>query len=372
MSNPCNVTRESDLPGTDSIFVFVVWSKARSFDDVIKAEISSRFEIIRDFEITWPRRFFADNLAAFYGWKSWHVWRNKARKCGTGPFRVFVIKDAAPVWSWDHDTYGHNLLVDVNVSRLKKEFRALTGHSNVVHSSVTADETAHQLAVLGCSSDAPIPFRKLRYPDDDRIRSVRRRVWLGIVLDIMVPLVASVVAGIAVWLDFHVLGMSCTERGFVEWSGLLLAAACGALMTVCALLLKPGRGAHAIMAAFFFDLAIREADYVLDSVFDSSVWRWTLAIVTVSFAIVTVRFGKTVYPGFRSMRRSRRFPLFACGVALLLFISQFLGRAEIWQSIAVENYRELSRSVEECVELFGYALMFSWALPHALRTILRR
>ena len=122
-------------------FLFVLWSAARTHERQIADEIAKRFRVVRDFEVAWPRRHFAANLAAFYGWRSWHIWRNKARKCGTGPFRVIVVEDPSPVWRRDRDTYGHELVVDANVYELKKSFRALTGRSNVVHSSVTADET---------------------------------------------------------------------------------------------------------------------------------------------------------------------------------------------------------------------------------------
>ena len=348
-------------------FLFVLWSAARAHEREIADAIAKRFRVTRDFEVEWPKRSFAANLAAFYGWKSWHIWRNKARKCGTGPFRVIVVEDPSPVWRRDRDTYGHELVVDANVYDLKKSFRALTGRSNVVHSSVTAEETAHQLAALSSPSNDPIPFRAMRYPDDERIRSARRRVWLGLAGDVLVPLAASVSAGAAVWADVFVNGTGCSENGLVEWSGLALSTLCGALMTLCALRAKSGRGAHALAAAFFFDMAVREVDFMLDRAFGACIWPWALSAVTLTFVAVTVRYAKTVYPGLRAMRRSRRFPLFACGAALMLFVSQLIGRSSFWHSLGIPDAAAFSRFVEESVELFGYALMFAWAAPHALR-----
>lgn len=352
-------------------FLFVIWSAARAYERQITGEIARRFGIVRDFEVEWPVRHFAANLAAFYGWRSWHIWRNKARKCGTGPFRVIVVEDPSPVWRRERDTSGHELTVDANIYELKKSFRALTGRSNVVHSSVTADETVHQLAALESPVNDPIPFREMRYADDERIRVARRRVWLGLAGDVLVPLAASAAAGAAVWADVCANGTGCTENGLVEWSGLALAAMSGALMTLCALRVKSGRGAHALAAAFFFDMAIREIDFMLDRAFGACIWPWALTVVTLTFVAVTVRYAKTVYPGLRTMRRSRRFPLFACGVALMLFVSQLIGRPSFWHSLGVSDAAAFSRFVEESVELFGYALMFSWAAPHALRTLRR-
>ena len=62
-----------------------------------------------------------------------------------------------------------------------------------------------------------------------------------------------------------------------------------------------------IAAAFFFDMAIREADFMLDRAFGACIWPWALTGVTLTFAAVTVRYAKTVYHGLRAMRRSRRF-----------------------------------------------------------------
>lgn len=348
-------------------FVFVIWEAARSFEPDILRELGRRFRVVSSREVSWPKRHFASNLAAFYGWKSWWVWRNKARKCGTGPFRVVVVEDPAPVWTRERDTSGHELVVDANVYGLKKSFRALTGRSNVVHASVTSEETVHQLAALDSPRTDPIPFRPMVYADDARIRASRRRVWMSLALDVLVPLLAAVASGAAVWADVFAFGTACSEKGLVELSGLALSAACGALMTACALVVKSGRGAHALAAAFFFDMAVREADFLLDRVFGACVWPWVLTAVTLTFAAVVVRYAKTVYPGLKTMRRSRRFPLFACGAALMLFVSQFLGRGAVWQALGVADAAAFGHFVEESVELFGYALMFVWAVPHATR-----
>ena len=353
----------------ENVFLFVVWSAAREWAPQIEEAIGREFRIIRAFDVSWPKRHFARNLASFYGWKSWHIWRNKARKCGTGPFRVIVVEDSAPIWAHERDTFGHEMVVDVNVYRLKRAFRELTGRSNVVHSSVTREETEHQLAALAEPCDSPIPFRKMVYGDDARIRAMQLRVWMGLLWDIMVPILSSVSAGAVVWVDLFVLKTGCAEGGLVEWSGLLLSMACGALMTACAIKAKSGRGAHALFAAVFFDLAVREADNILDRIFGATIWPWALTVVTLTFAVVTVRYAKTVYSGLRAMRRSRYFLFFACGIALIIFISQLLGGAAVWQSLGVPDAARFSHSIEESIELFGYVLMFSWAASHSVRVL---
>lgn len=149
---------------TDNRFIFVIWSAVRHFEQQIIGEIGRRFNIIRTFEVVWSKRHFTQNLAAFYGWKGWFCWWNKARKCGKGPFLVIEVEDPAPMWQQIRDTSGHLLTCDKNIYALKQFLRKLTGHSNRIHSSVSPEETKHQLAALN-SKEEPIPFRRMQYAD---------------------------------------------------------------------------------------------------------------------------------------------------------------------------------------------------------------
>ena len=362
-----------DPSAQGDLFLFVLWSEARRQEAEILSMISDRFRIVRSFEVSWPKRHFAENLAAFYGWKSWHVWRNKARKCGTGPFLAVIVEDPSPVWVRTSDTSGHELIVDGNVHSLKMQLRSITGRSNVVHSSVTSAETAHQLAALESSAeDGPIPFRRMVYEDDARVRAEKRRIWAGLLADLLVPLACAVAAGAIIWTDISVFGAGIVECSLIEAGGLALSLACGALMAACAVRQRSGCGAHALFAAFFIDMAAREADRILDRTVGVHIFPWAVTVVTVTFAAIVIRYAKTVYSGLRLARMSRRFPLFACGASLMLFASQILASVAIWRTIGVSDAANFAYFMKESVELFGYALMTAWAVPHALAGLMRR
>lgn len=131
-----------------NLFVFVIWAKARKFEPQIREALAREFTIVHEEEIRWPWWGFTKKLFEFYKFGGRFIWWNKARKCGRGPFKVIVIEDPSPVWKEATDTRGQHLIVDERVYTLKKAMRRLTGHSNIVHSSVTREETAEQLAVL--------------------------------------------------------------------------------------------------------------------------------------------------------------------------------------------------------------------------------
>jgi len=349
-------------------FIFVLWAAARSFEQQIIKEIEKRLKIVRSFEVTWPKRYFARNLASFYGWKSWHVWWNKARKCGTGPFLVIVVEDPNPVWKKERDTYGHVMVVDENVYQLKKTFRTLTGRSNIVHSSVTLDETAHQLAALAAPCDSPIPFRRMCYSDDESLRAQRRDVWLGFLVDLFIPSLMAVAAGGIAWLELFMSKPGCARGYLAAGTGVALSIFSGALLVACMLCRKAGRGAYALFAAFFFGLAVRKADFILAKVFIAHMWPWLLAAITAAFAAVALRYAKTVYSGLREIcRDSRHFSLFACGASLVVFASLLFGCPKMWMSPDGHVSSDLTGLARESVELFGQTLMFSWTLSRIYR-----
>ena len=48
-----------------NIFLFVIWSKACAHEAKIVEEISNRFRVLRDFNVSWPKRHFAATLRHF-------------------------------------------------------------------------------------------------------------------------------------------------------------------------------------------------------------------------------------------------------------------------------------------------------------------
>jgi len=148
---------QADIPPSGrAIFLFVIWSKARKFENEIRARLATEFKILHECEVTWPRWDFTRRLWDFYGFGTRFMWWNKGRKCGRGPFKVYIVEDPHPTWRSHRDTSGRERLMDDGVYALKQRFRATTRHSNLIHSSVTPEETAAQLRVLfGCD---PLPI----------------------------------------------------------------------------------------------------------------------------------------------------------------------------------------------------------------------
>lgn len=131
-----------------SIYLFVIWSKGMDEVEMLTKEISSRFTIMKQFDVTWRKKDFVKNFAAFYGWKSWGMWVGKKRRSGSGPFRVIVVRDAEPVFE-DREKLGIPAAFEnMNVYNFKVACRSLTSHSNVLHASVNEPETRQNLRAI--------------------------------------------------------------------------------------------------------------------------------------------------------------------------------------------------------------------------------
>jgi hypothetical protein len=129
------------------IFLFILWEASRDKEEEILRDIAEHFSILKQFEIAWPQEKWLKHLEAFYGHCT-PVWIAKARRDGTGNFRVAVVEDKNAVYDYRPNLRGQNELVDTNIWDAKKRYRKLVKSKDKVHSSVNLRETRHNLAML--------------------------------------------------------------------------------------------------------------------------------------------------------------------------------------------------------------------------------
>ena len=131
------------------LYVFIIWEKSRVQTQNILDDLKKKF-VIRDiFEVEWNKENFLDNLKRFYG-QSLSDAEEKAKVCGIGPFLVIIISDSNPdlrepsksKFSLEKD------YVNVNVFESKERYRKWVGKEFSVHSSISKNETNHNLTLL--------------------------------------------------------------------------------------------------------------------------------------------------------------------------------------------------------------------------------
>lgn len=131
------------------LYVFIIWEKSRGQTQNILDDLKKKFVIREIFEVEWNKENFLDNLKRFYG-QSLSDAEEKAKVCGIGSFLVIVISDSNPdlrepsksKFSLEKD------YVNLNVFESKERYRKWVGKEFSVHSSISKNETNHNLTLL--------------------------------------------------------------------------------------------------------------------------------------------------------------------------------------------------------------------------------
>ena len=127
-------------------YIFIVWDKARFKSDEIINDLNKNF-IIRDIiEVSWTTDEFLNNLKRFYG-QTLPDAKQKAKICGTGPFLLIVVSDPNPKFipPSKSSISSERDYVNTNIFNSKDRYRKLIGKEFSVHSSVSKNETDHNL-----------------------------------------------------------------------------------------------------------------------------------------------------------------------------------------------------------------------------------
>ena len=121
-----------------NIYLFIVWQRGRRFEDRIRADLASRFRILKEYEISWPWWHSIHNFTFLYRHVAFFSWLRKCWTCGMGPFRMIMVEDASA------PERGEN----PRIVEAKHLYRRWAGRRWRVHSSTTYGETRYQYWLL--------------------------------------------------------------------------------------------------------------------------------------------------------------------------------------------------------------------------------
>ena len=137
------------IKNESEMYIFIIWEKVRYEEERIIDDLSKKFVIRNIIEITWSENEFLNNLKRFYG-QSLPDAKEKAQVCGTGPFLVIVVSDMNTKFSEPSKSgiSSERDYVNDNILNCKLKYRKLIGKKFTVHSSVSKNETEHNLTLL--------------------------------------------------------------------------------------------------------------------------------------------------------------------------------------------------------------------------------
>lgn len=129
------------------VYVFVLWSEARSEEQAILADLASHFVILDLIEVVWtPGEIFASSLSRMYG-EALPKDSEKEVHCGTGPFLAVVVQDTHPRYRLNRTSHGVKLL-NRSISEARQRYRQSTGGGYRVHASDSVKETERNLTLM--------------------------------------------------------------------------------------------------------------------------------------------------------------------------------------------------------------------------------
>lgn len=129
------------------VHLFIIWEKARNFQDIILKDIAEHFTILKQFEITWTSKLVASNYTRFCGVRLGNNLQFKIEECGTGEFLVVVVRDEEPIYEY-RDTFHGKASVNKKMFEAKQRYRDWTGGGIRVHATDNIIETNHDLTLL--------------------------------------------------------------------------------------------------------------------------------------------------------------------------------------------------------------------------------
>lgn len=130
----------------EELHLFILWKNALDKKEKIIKDITSKFELIQQYAITWSDEKYSENLSRFYGTKLPNGC-DKETHCGRGTFLLLMVKDHHPKYDVRKTTAGE-AYVNTNMFDAKSLYRKWTGGGHKVHGTNTVEETNHDLTLL--------------------------------------------------------------------------------------------------------------------------------------------------------------------------------------------------------------------------------
>ena len=232
-------------------------------------------------------------------------------------------------------------------------------------------DTVSRIVPLG---DRPVPRKVIVVPAKGGRFVLNlvpdRRMPVGIARALIIPVM---VFG-ALALDIAVLKTACGERSLVAWSQFALAGLASCALLPAAVHEPRGRAGYLAVSSVFAMMAVYE---LIRDVFDIGHHGVGLGIVGAAVAVVVACAAiswRTFKTGVSRVACSGGSPALPFGFLFVWGISKLVSSRIIWGSLQLTEHdvRMVKHIVEESTELFGYAIIASWAASFFLERLAYR
>jgi len=190
----------------------------------------------------------------------------------------------------------------------------------------------------------------------------------------------ALVTGVLVWLEISAPGslkllvyesaedaLGTSEYSIVENLQLLMLLACGAIFARVAATHPRQRPIALLFASIAVAGVIRELDLVLDRYVADNFWQVPVGVIAALTIVYLWREWRRFVVAWMRLWPSPGLTLLSAGALIEFVFAQLFGHEPLWQAIAGDGYQRVVKvSVEELIELAGYALWLIGALEYRL------
>jgi len=127
------------------LHLIVLWECARDQESRILADIPNQVEVVHSTVLNWPSEAAAC-YARFYGANLEDV-ACKVRTCGSGGFRIVIVRDREPVYGLKETSRGLES-VNLKLFAMKMRYREWTGGGHKVHTTNSRDEARRDILLM--------------------------------------------------------------------------------------------------------------------------------------------------------------------------------------------------------------------------------
>ena len=128
------------------LHLFIIWPKARCKESEIVSDLEKKFSILEKIEISWSKNKSIENFSRFYS-ATFLPKTIGVDARGHGTFLVITLLDNDPRYEVAFTSSGH-ALVNINILNLKNKYREWIDNEYGIHSTVTLQETKHDILLL--------------------------------------------------------------------------------------------------------------------------------------------------------------------------------------------------------------------------------
>lgn len=188
--------------------------------------------------------------------------------------------------------------------------------------------------------------------------------------DLFKPLLAFTVLAVLVpfIVKFEVvtLGRKISEVSLTELSQQLFLLFTVIVFVISAKVLPQQRRFYALVAGFFGCMLLREHDYYFDMI-QHGFWFYPTLALAIGTAFYSFKNTEFFASSAYQFKASKAYIYVIIGLGIILVYSRLFGTGSLWKVVMAADYKHHYKStIQEGLELFGYAVLFLGSVYHAL------